>query len=266
MSLRRLVRNDYELQDAAREQDIDIEDAARDLALISIMASLHTEYSGRIVFKGGSVLRYAWGANRTSGDTDATVIEPAKSPLEAEGVRRAIDNARAGQFLHVKSPDVPATNNKYSLDFDGVEFVCADVAGTVNVELSYREQVVLEPLNKNIGPPYFQEFVVSTMRPAEMACEKLRALVQRTRGTDLADFVLLERLILDDDEFISDMPRVREQKFKLVQRSIKLEDVVDKIDSMKATYEAEVQAVDPDAPSYDDARDAAIRVARMAWR
>lgn len=42
-----------------------------------------------------------------------------------------------------------------------------------------------------IGPPFYEPFEVLTMDPSEMAAEKLRALAQRIRATDLADLAVL---------------------------------------------------------------------------
>lgn len=109
MTIRRLVRNDYELQDAADTQGVGLEDAARDLALLSVMASLSEEFGDRIVFKGGAVLRFGHGASRTSRDADATVTRPAKAPIPAEAVMSAIASARMAQFLTYDVPADPAT-------------------------------------------------------------------------------------------------------------------------------------------------------------
>ena len=154
MTVRRLVRNDYELQDAADALTISREDAARDLALLSVIAALVDRFGDRIVFKGGAALRFAHGASRTSRDADATVIKPARAPIPAEQVMAAISDARMGQFLRLRLPAAPRTDNNYSLDVDRVAFSCAETEGTLDVELSYREDVHLEPTRATIGEPY----------------------------------------------------------------------------------------------------------------
>lgn len=262
MTVRRLVRNDYELQEAADALGISLEDAARDLALLSVIASLTDRFGDRIVFKGGAALRFAHGASRTSRDADATVTLPAKAPIPAEDVMDAIGEARMGQFLRVHVPAAPRTDNAYSLDVDRVEFSCADIQGTLDVELSYREDVHLKPNTPTIGEPYFEPFQVRIMRPVEMAAEKLRTLVQRQRGTDLADCVSLEHL--SDDE-LHLLPGAREAKFKLVRDGVGPDQLRERIDALASRYETDVRAVDPQAPGYATAKAAALRLVRAAW-
>jgi hypothetical protein len=262
MTIRRLVRNDYELQDAADAQGVSLEDAARDLALLSIMASLAEEFAERIVFKGGAVLRFGHGATRTSRDADATVTRPAKAPIPAEAVMSAIAAARMGQFLTYDVPAQPATANRYSLDVDQIRFHCANVGGTLDVELSFREELVLEAIPLPVGRPNFDPFNIHTMRPVEMAGEKLRTLAQRQRGTDLADCVLLHRLAVDD---LHHLPRVRAEKFKLVRDGFSSDEMYQRVEALRSQYERDVRPVDPSAPDYETARSAALRLIRSAW-
>jgi predicted nucleotidyltransferase component of viral defense system len=227
-----------------------------------VVASLVDDFADRVVFKGGSALRFAHGATRTSRDADATVVNPAKSPIPHEDVMGSIARARMGQFLRYSLPKEPATNNKYSLDVDKIEFACAEIVGTLDVEMSYREDVVLEPTRTPIGAPYFEPFDVSTMRPVEMAGEKLRTLAQRQRGTDLSDCVILENLAGNELSLLVD---VRAAKFKLVRNGIGPDEVIARIDQLRSRYLTDVRAVDPSAPDYETARAAALRLVRAAW-
>jgi len=61
----------------------------------------------------------------------------------------------------------------------------------VQVEVSFREAVVGEPVTAFIGGPYCHPFDVLVMQPAQMVAEKLRALAQRIRATNLADLAAL---------------------------------------------------------------------------
>ena len=100
------------------------------------------------------------------------------------------------------------------------------------------------------------------MRPVEMAGEKLRTLAQRQRGTDLSDCVLLESLAKPE---LKHLARVREEKFKLVRDGIGPDELETRIDELRTRYEADVRAVDLDAPDYGTARAAALRLVRAAW-
>ena len=85
-------------------------------------------------------------------------------------------------------PRQAATDSNRSLDFDHIAY-SGGVAnrGHVAVEISYREAVILPPVPAMIGGPYYEPFEILALDPAEIIAEKLRALCQRVRPTDLAD-------------------------------------------------------------------------------
>jgi hypothetical protein len=59
MSLpRRLIHNEYDLQDIAEEQDRPIELIERDFALVTIAAHLVDQFPDQLCFKSGFVLRH----------------------------------------------------------------------------------------------------------------------------------------------------------------------------------------------------------------
>jgi hypothetical protein len=74
--------------------------------------------------------------------------------------------------------------------------------------------------------------------------------------------VLLEQLANGE---LQHLPRVRDEKFKLVRDGIGPDELETRIDVLRARYEADVRAVDPDAPDYETARTAAMRLVRAAW-
>ena len=101
------------------------------------------------------------------------------------------------------------------------------------------------------------------MRPVEMAAEKLRTLVQRQRGTDLADCVALEQLAADELRLL---PGARAEKFKLVRDGVGPDQLYERIEALADQYETDVRAVDPDAPDYATARASGRRLVRAAWQ
>ena len=120
----------------------------------------------------------------------------------------------------------------------------------------------LKPTTPTIGEPYFAPFQVRIMRPVEMAAEKLRTLVQRQRGTDLADCVPLEQLAAGELHLL---PGAREAKFKLVRDGVGPDQLREGINALASRYETDVRAVDPEAPDYATAKAAALRLVWAAW-
>lgn len=178
-------------------------------------ASRDSAFLGQLVFKGGIVLRHAHGHLRFSKDIDATRHAPPGHKLEAGDVTTAIRDASIHNVVQFV-PDEPATDSARSLDFDSVH-VTGEVFpdSEVQVEVSYREAVVGTPVPVHLGSPFYEPFEVLTVEVEEMAAEKLRALAQRLRETDLADLaVMLNDGTINDDS----VARFAETKFELVKQ------------------------------------------------
>jgi predicted nucleotidyltransferase component of viral defense system len=152
-------------------------------------------------------------------------------------------------------PTTPATDTKNSLDFDEIKITGETFpASSVQVEISYREGVVDEPVLACIGGPFYEPFEVLTMHENEMAAEKLRALAQRRRATDLADLaVLLNRPEANDQ----DIARLVATKFELVAfgRANREDRIEKNLQELADTYDNTVPGLFPDAPTYNEAID-----------
>lgn len=228
--------------------------AVRDFALVTLAGQLSATFPGQLVFKGGFVLRHAHGHLRFSKDVDATRHASPGHKFEAGEVATAI---RAASIHNVVQfvPDEPATDSVRSLDFDKVH-VTGEVFpdSEVQVEVSYREAVVGTPVPIHIGSPFYEPFEVLTMEVEEMAAEKLRALAQRLRDTDLADLaVMLKDGTINDDS----VARFAETKFELVKqgRANRIDRIERNLGELAQTYDDVVPQLFPDAPSYREAAD-----------
>lgn len=242
----------YELLDMLEAVPGGMAFAVRDFALVTVAAELSVTFPGQLVFKGGFVLRHAHGHLRFSKDIDATRHAPPTHKLDAGEVAAAIRNAGIRNVVEFE-PGEPATDSARSLDFDRVH-----VAGQafpdsdVQVEVSYREAVVGEPVAVHIGLPFYEPFEILTMQVEEMVAEKLRALAQRRRETDLADLaVMLRRPELDDDA----VARFAATKFELVKqgRANRAERIERNLSELAHSYDDVVPQLFPDAPSYREA-------------
>ncbi len=226
-----------------------LEAAVRDFGLITLANQLSASFPRQLVFKGGFVLRHVYGLLRFSKDVDATRHEPPLHKLDGDRVAEAISQASIRNIVRF-SPDEPKTDSARSLDFDNVA-VTGDTfpSTTVQVEVSYRETVVDDPVPALIGAPFYEDFEIQTMAMAEMAAEKLRALAQRLRPTDFADLAtMLKREPASDD----DIARLAQVKFELVAkgRSNRLDRIESQIRDMADSYDTVVPGLFPEAPSY----------------
>ncbi len=249
---RRLVHNEYDLQDIAEAAARPIELIERDFALVTLAAHLSDQFPGMLCFKGGFVLRHVRGSGRLSGDIDATRTNPAKHKLDADDVAEAMRRASDEPVLRF-DPGEPETNTRESLDFDRVEYHTARGDGRVAVEVSYREAIADEPNWVTIGAPYYEPFAIPVLTLEETTAEKLRTLLQRRRATDLADIAL----ILGRHGKALNRARVRELaavKFELVKQGDLRERIEANLDALRNEYEATIGGLDPDAPPYGDAK------------
>jgi predicted nucleotidyltransferase component of viral defense system len=254
--MRRLVHSADELRDLAESRSVPLEILERDMLLVSIAGNLAEAFPGSLCFKGGFVLRHVHGQLRMSKDVDATRVAPPKHKLEAKLVAKVIVSS-ARDLYQVRVPE-PATDSGVSLDFDNVKYQgpCGG-SGKVAVELSYREGVVLEPAPALIGPPFYEPFEIPVLQPQEIVAEKLRAIAQRLRPTDLSDiaFLVLERKTVFEREVMRKLVR---EKFRIVGGN-HLQRIRQNVSRLETEYESTVRAVAPEAADYADAAAATLR-------
>ena len=249
---RRLWGSPYELSDLLEAMPGGTELAVREFALITLAGQLSACFPKQLVFNGGFVLRHVHGHLRFSKDVDATRLQPPKQKLDSEEVAEAIRQASIRNLMRF-SPQQPATDTPRSLDFDNVQVIGETFpTTTVQVEVSYREAVVEDPIEAYIGEPFYQPFEILTMTVAEMAAEKLRALVQRVRPTDLADPAAI---LTQDETSDEDIARLATAKFEQVakghaNRILRLER---NLRDMAYTYDRVVPSLFPGADSYGEA-------------
>jgi predicted nucleotidyltransferase component of viral defense system len=186
------IRNEYELQDLIDAEGRDASLIERDFALTVIAAGLVAEYGDALCFKGGYVLRHVYGHDRFSKDIDTTKVNPPKSKLDSEQVAITIRESGMRNLLSLNAGE-PATDSPRSLDFDHISYTGPLGSGFVSVEVSYREALVKTPHLVAVGHPYYEPFEIPVMQLDEIAAEKLRALAQRQRPTDLSDLAMILR-------------------------------------------------------------------------
>ncbi len=250
---RRLWGSAYQLSDLLDQSPGGLEFAARDFALLTLAAHLSFRFPRQLVFKGGFVLRHVHGILRFSQDVDATRHDPAQHKLDALEVAETIRQASIGDTIRFHPQEPPTTDSARSLDFDHVRVTGSLLPDSeVQVEISYREAVVDEPERAYIGAPFYANFEILTMTVAEMAAEKLRAIAQRIRATDLAD---LAEMLTSHDVRDDDIARLALAKFELVKQGAtnRSERVERNPREMGTEYDDVVPALFPEARRYSEA-------------
>lgn len=247
--------SDRQLTDLLESLPGGMDIAVRDFALVTLAAQLSRSFPGQLVFKGGFVLRHVHGIIRFSRDVDATRTDPARHKLDSDEMAEAIRQAGIQNIIRF-IPQEPATDSARSLDFDDVAVRGESIPdASVQVEISYREEVLDPPEPAHVGAPFYEDFEVLTMTVPEMASEKLRTLAQRIRPTDLADqAVLLQRTPERDDGHIAELAVVKFEQVK-AGRANRIDRILEHLADMAETYDIVVPGLFPEAPPYREAMD-----------
>ena len=205
MPPRRLIYHADELRELAERQQLPIDLVERDFVLVSIAALLVEDFPGQLCFKGGFVPP----RSTVTCDSPATWTRPGRhrrSTSSRPQMSGARSNARVGRSVESgQGPgDRLGARPRFRPDrlHHGQRW-----QGPRGRRVSYREAVVLEPHEAMIGAPYYEPFAVPVLRPEEIVAEKLRALAQRSRPTDLSGLAwLLERVGAElDDALVAEL-------------------------------------------------------------
>lgn len=168
------------LQEIAQTVGVDPLAIERDWVLTEIVFHLAQRPEPGLVLKGGQALRHMYGSDRLSKDIDYV----SSRRLDLDELRQHL----AIRYPRIRVPSHPAGPTKYGLTVRPITYTGPlNVPGTVEVEISYREDVVLDPVSMLYHSPFREPFPVMVMDLHEMVAEKMRALYQRGNPRDLFD-------------------------------------------------------------------------------
>jgi len=240
--------NPAALQEMAEELDIEPLVLERDWVLTEIIHHLAQQPVGQdLVLKGGQALRHVYGSERFSKDVDYVA-------------RRRVEFAELRDLLTIRYPALrppvsPPTSTKFGLKIDPISYTGPmRVPGTVEVEVSFREEVQLPVQHMDYISPFRDPFSVSVMDLHEMVAEKVRAMVQRGNPRDLFDlwFIFSRVDATINGEIVA---RLIPLKFAppLVSKGWRRQDLYTKIGTREADWETMLRALVADPPTYDEA-------------
>jgi predicted nucleotidyltransferase component of viral defense system len=159
---------------------------------------------GLLVFKGGTCLQKAFGLGRFSVDLDFTsrteddaehVVASAAKNMSVFGFQSTLARTQ------VKSDSKTLYVKVLGPLYDGSE----RTASTLRVEVSLRNDILLNPLANEIVPVYsdLRPYTATLMDLSEILAEKVRALSWRSEAKDLYDlWFLLRRGVATDASLI----------------------------------------------------------------
>jgi predicted nucleotidyltransferase component of viral defense system len=216
------------------------------------------EHADQLVLKGGQALRHVYGSVRFSKDADYV----AKRHLEFDELRAAIDV----RYPRLTLPDEPEGYTSHGIKIApiGYRSLLGLKDATVELEVSFRQDLVLEPQTQTYESPFGEAFEVQVMDLNEMVSEKIRALFQRGHPRDLYDlWFIFTRLAGQVDE--ATVARLVPQKIRrpMVKRRWDYGELYDRIEANASQWQSLLRGLVPDPPSYEEALAAAQRNLRF---
>lgn len=192
-----------------------------------------------LVLKGGTALHRFFVGRRLSLDLDFTAsrlvtVDELRSSLEIEELRAFIAEYRV---FHD------------ALTISRLKYVGPlNYANSVKIDISFRENVLLPPLDIAASSPYGDDFRFRVMQPTEIAAEKLRAITMRQAPRDVYDLWIIAEQQLADAQGIAALASV---KLTTVGLELKPETIVQRIAAVESIWRNDLSLLTADVPEFD---------------
>lgn len=201
----------------------------------------------QLVLKGGQALRHAYGSKRLSKDVDYV----ARRRIEFEDLHDALQI----QQPRIRLPEAPEGRTQYGFKVRPIAYrALVTHEGTVELEVSFRGDLVIPPDSVPFITPFRPSFPVQVMVLDEMVSEKVRALYQRGNPRDLYDlwFVFTQPdLPLDPARISALVPAKFHERF--VRRGWNRSALYEKIEAGASTWAETMRALVAEFPDFDEA-------------
>ncbi len=254
MARERLTLTRARLMQMAGEMGLNVYHLEKDYVLTCLLRQMaeQPDLADNLILKGGLALRHIYGNARLSVDLDFT----GRRRVEAARIREVIE---ALAWLSIRTPrDFPPT--RFSLHLRPISYRGPlGVPGTVEIEVSYREEVVLEPDVIPFHNVFFDSFAVRVMQLDEIIAEKVRALYQRPKPGDLYDlyFIFTNPALVHHPDVINELVPI---KFKLVAGGWRRVDLFQHAEEIAALWDTHLTGISMgECPSVADAVDLVSR-------
>ena len=207
-----------------------------DLVLRSLSA--HETLREILVLKGGTALHRFYLGTRLSLDLDFT----ATKPVTLDEVQPALEIT-----------DVGATIAEYQPFHDALTIRRLRYVGplghpnSVKVDFSFREPLLLPPVDLISQAPYGDPFPLRVMQLAEIAAEKIRALSMREATRDVYDLWAIATRQLVDARVVAQLVP---HKMETVHLALNLETLERHLGAVEAVWVSELRLLMADVPGF----------------
>ncbi len=213
----------------------DLRQLERDYLLTLLLHEIYSSFSGELVFKGGTALKYFYSLGRFSEDIDFSYVRSSYVPdrkLLAEKVSKALD----GFSMQYTVTEREFRANKKGNAIIGINYLIR-VRGplyqrlgqlqNIRIDISLRDDMILKPETKYLSPIYpdITTFSMEVMNIAEIMAEKIAAITERSKMRDIYDayYLLVLRNIKYDEKLVEEKIKRRNSRFDKAAFAKKLE-------------------------------------------
>lgn len=215
-----------------------------------IVLSIISRATGNeLVFKGGTCLQKVFGLNRFSEDLDFTQMGTVRfNALSTSFARGLVAFGYDASIAFEKKRDSHSLGLKIQGPlYQGTEkSLCS-----VHIEISQRENVILDPGFKSLYPVYqdLPPYSLLVMHPEEILGEKMRALITRDKTRDLYDiFFLLKKDTNIDWDII-------EEKMEYYDMAVDIDKVSEAIVAKRSTWDREITRLTTFTQGFEEVKD-----------
>ena len=169
----------------------------------AVLYAIYRYLASELVFKGGTALFFFYGLDRFSEDLDFTKTGAVDYRLFLSSISRTL--ATLG-IRHEAKEKRSLAGKKIKIKARGPLYRGELSECIVDLDISGRNDLVLKPNLIEVVPAYddIRPFSVPVMKKAEIASEKVRALMKRSRARDLYDLAFLIKKGTDVDMALAD--------------------------------------------------------------
>lgn len=230
-----------ELRKQAMRQGVALGVLEKDYVLALILERVYSDpvWCETLVFKGGTALNKVYKTRRLSLDLDFT----ARQQVTVDALRPALEIAEIqGQIKDAHEyPD--------ALTIDRLGFVGPlQHANSVKVDISFREEVQVPPVQAAVETPYGLMFTATCMALEEILAEKVRAALMRRAPRD---YYYLWFLLQREDLDLSLMPSLLWAKLETVKQPYEPQRLWTQLDVLQRLWNDDLRQLLGDVPPFE---------------
>ncbi len=225
-----------ELIRIARKQKLPLGLVEKDFILTFILNEIYkSQLKDSLAFKGGTALHKLYLHKRLSVDLDFTALNGFDINI-LKGILT---------IKEINSEVKKTVTNEKSISMDLKYVSILNYPDSIKVDISLREKPLLKTKEIALNSPYFEGFAVMTFQIAEIAAEKIRALMQRKRPRDYFDMWLLLKEIKFED-----FKDIANKKLKAANDIFDTNRIFTDLETVRALWKDDLRQLIPELPEF----------------